>query len=1292
MADNTTYSDEEFLNLIRGAGEQSAPLSSTEDTSSLSDEEFLKVINAESAPAEPQTPFMQRFTQAYSPEEEATQRELPPGYFDDNITISSFPEINKYYQDIIGKSNVQLPVPTTQMYADLTPKGLAAIPVRDEEERQNLERQAQERRAVYEASPESRKSWWGEIAYKGAVVPPYAQDIATGAMDVGPLVDLYGVGKAAYIINEGFTRTGPKQIAELGAAGIDAATAYLLNYNPKFTEAVADNFVEINTGTDISDALLNEGAGLFTGIGGEVALTKGLTKIAPSVAEISRKLISSPVSKVSGDISSLAYKISQNPLYKKIAPFAGAASDMLIDFVSPVAKDVAWVGSKVLPSKEAAAGLGTAGIRTLRTEAGMTAATKSDADTLVYGPNSLYTKAFGGAPIGFGVSADDPEYEKVIDKRANILADSLSFGTGVQVLGRGSVFVARLMGKTVGVPLKFAIGFDPAVAQQDAIIDDIIETLVVGTDLAQTPAQRDALVLELADLVQMGKEIEFRVPLSQDAVLEVSSVLDTAAALIRGIEAKQAAGNTDDATQFGYDLIKRRAEGIRKGAMSDATKVQTSQKIGEFPKETLRTIEQAQDFYGGDREMRELLGDEQFVDMFKEGYLFQNRPLTVDAMTAEFQQQGLNAVEAEEAVMELIGREYDTVNDTIDASIRTDSSFLGRLQALSDASDIDILAPKTEAQTKIVDRAVDAFVQMSETSNRLFSEVKGGYVDAEALADALIDRISPEQFTQIKSVTDPYYSAFMGALVGDTPADVKANFVKWADANELDFAKLFTQVRPSLSFNINELTKAAQLTGNKVAGDTAIVLRKLRDYIDTEAINDLRKNTNDADVLDAADTAMDYYKNEFAPYWRTDDIKDPLSEIAHIYKRTVGRAGIRRETLLDKGREQVQRMFSPQNQAVGGKAVQLLRRPEAGGDPDVVLDLFVGDLFTRLEPKLLEKGKLADIDASALRKEIQSFAGLLKAEFPVQAAKLENLMDFLTTSKAKKEALLLRKEKAQKAFELAKDKVLKEELSSFFAKDLNLPVDDGYTAMASIFADKQRAEVTLKALKARAAKSNPLVLDGMKASYLNYLKGKEYINTLGVGNVPFQREKNLSDVRKDLLLGEIIWGKGSEFMVVLTEMLGEANVLQRSVKAKPVPTDSPTAFLLTQQQRLRSAVTQLFGPLSRTGSRVGNIGTRVLSSRLDPAAYAALNDSILSNPDLFINLLRKSVTKTGELNRRRAYQFLVHAGVYNEGEEKQFDKDFAQDDQTSLMETLEAGARATVDFMGGLVPDFLGGK
>lgn len=1157
------------------------------------------------APA-PEDDFESRFSRDFSLIEQS--RAFP-------TDIKDFAQINRHYNNIVGKGYVDLPSPNTEMYDDLrVSSGLLGLPtIANDQQREEFKRMAQERYQAYAQHPDATVSPLGEVVYKNRILPPYSQDLITGAMDVGLTpVDISGISSTAYPMYMGLTRTGPKAIAEVAAAGIDAASSYLFNYNPQLTEK-AQNLADIGTGESIVDSILNEGSGMFVGLGGSAALINRLPKTVPAIVN----------------------------LINKTGKMKGALT----------------AGAETLAAGAKAVGL----------EAGMTAATKSEADTLLIGKDAMLT---GGRiplmgiriPIIEGIEAapDSPEFEQVLSKRANILADSLSAAKVVEGTGKAAYFVSKLVGNSILQPIKFMVSAASTEAkQQDIIIKNIIEKLagVAKADFASTPEQYNAFVNEIADLIEQGANINIKIP--YDQVADVNADIDTMSALIRALEM----GDQNKATE----ILAARASALQRGQLQSGGQ-RTISASSTMAKEAKRAFEQTEELLGYDP--LALLRGRQMTDI--------DDFYSIVEMRDFFQKQGMDEVAARKKAVDVIEQEYRTLETAIDQKMRTDDSMFGRLEKLSQDAGIDLRSPARKSANELVDRLITASKVMDDKKNFLFNQVQGGKVDTDGLVDSLLDTIPESDLDNIVTVSDPYYSGLMKQLVGATKDEVKTNFAKWAADNKLDFAKLFTDVRPSLSYSISRLDNAAR-QGDIAASNTRDRLIKLRDYIDNDAIKYVEK-TGDVGVKKAAQDAMNYYKDKWAPYWKEGT---PLFEFGNLRRKTIDK-GIRKDEFSIEARGIIGKVLTEENQELGVKLIDLLKSPTGGGNALVVTDYIIGNVFKDLAPKIREQNGLSNVDLNEISAKLSPYAVFIEKKFPAEYKKITDLVDFLEASKAKKSDLLQKADEAKVQYQKAEQEVLQKTLRDFFETSLDTPVSSGYEAMKSVFNNNSRGVDLLQQLHQRS-RTDDMAKYGMQSAFLRWAKDKAFIKTTSIGDAGILSTANMSNMESGLSnmmnYARILFDDKPEFPNALQTILEETKVIQRSKTAKALPLESPSAALLEQQRKFNAGVTQIMGVLNRWSARFRNIASVALTKRFNEEKYLAIQDSLLSDPAAFIEAAKKVVDTSGKVSKENTFKFFVHVGIYREDEEsrKEFDSIYAEKEEDEEPSFLEGAARSARD-------------
>jgi len=138
----------------------------------------------------------------------------------------------------------------------------------------------------------------------------------------------------------------------------------------------------------------------------------------------------------------------------------------------------------------------------------------------------------------------------------------------------------------------------------------------------------------------------------------------------------------------------------------------------------------------------------------------------------------------------------------------------------------------------------------------------------------------------------------------ETEEQMRERVAKWADKNGLDYGTLFTDVRVSLSDSIGRMTAQNASAAEKGAAQTLI---KFKQWIDDDAIKHVQKTGDDATV-EAAEDALNYFKNDWAKYW---DDGSVLTDVGRLRRETLGR-GKQGPMFLDESRNLITDSLSNQ--------------------------------------------------------------------------------------------------------------------------------------------------------------------------------------------------------------------------------------------------------------------------------------------------------------------------------------------------------------------------------------------
>lgn len=941
-----------------------------------------------------------------------------------------------------------------------------------------------------------------------------------------------------------------------------------------------------------------------------------------------------------------------------------------------VAKGVIKIGNKIVKNLDEIPYVGTA-LKGLGFEIGAASSVSSDAGTLLIGDNALAKDlGFQGRIFkGLDVNEDSTKAEQELAKRMNILMDGMT-AAGVVT---GAISGLDFAGRTV-----YNLFFDPVAKagniskMEEEFVADLLDTLVnVGDD----PKKIEAARLKVAQLIKENKDLYVDMP--DDLAEDVAISLDTMSALERALKND----NTDEARNI---IIK--AQGVKKGALQNSQgnnnlNVTVAQPTDEFD----RVLTEAETNLGGS----------DAID--------QTRRALQDQGTAEVDDAALAVVKAEENI--------ENLNLRIVQELTEDPSMIGKVTDLEARTGFDIGSVKETSADNIVANLSKASEAMDNTKNQLFDAIEGGAVDYNDLISTL-KNLKPEQLDKAAAAM-PGNSQF-GALleqiklktkmvdgepVRETVEEMQERFATWATKNELDFARLFTDIRPGLVDSINSLE-----LGNAAEKGAAKTLIQFKKWIDEDAIKYLRENGDD-ETLEAAEEAMRYFKDEWAPFW---DDGSTLQQIGTLRRGTIerGKQGPRFE---DEARSLVKGTINDDNRSVAANMVKLLDRPEAGQSASDVTDFIIGDVLTTLSGKLDTVENMSDLGLNSVRQSLSRYSTLIRQNFGQEADRLDALVAKLGDNKLTKEQLQKELVEAKRLAKEAEERIYNIELNGFF-KANGVPNPNGYDTLAKIFNNQQSAD-QISGLMARA-EGNPIIEKGMQAAYARWFRNNilgSTTSTAGERTIKLGADMaNREGVKNALEYADIVFKNKPVFVEALDTLLAEAGMVQRSRASKAIPTGSGTAELTDQIAAVNRGITMVFGVLSRMGAKIRATAVGRLNQKFNSDNYFNMIDNLLSDPDEFIrvveNVVRtekskgsipirvpftkgkkipESVPGVGGvepvyyLDRGALYKMMVRAGVYREGnaeDERSFLEQMA-DIELELTKGVDAAVEQTEDML-----------
>tara|TARA_R110000787_G_scaffold579_9_gene2105 strand:- start:354 stop:3992 length:3639 start_codon:yes stop_codon:yes gene_type:complete len=866
-----------------------------------------------------------------------------------------------------------------------------------------------------------------------------------------------------------------------------------------------------------------------------------------------------------------------------------------------------------------------------------------NAGTLVVGENSLRSDmGFGkGTNLdGFPVNPESPAWKNEAAKRANILLDGLM----IAKLAEGTLEAVDASARLIYnlSPLANLTDLAKKSVREEMYVKNVLDVLSAGS---ATEEARKASSREIARLIKENQEIYVNMPKELAEDFKVS--VDTMTALERGLELG------DDA--LAANIIKS-ANKIKQGVVaspggSNLTELKVA-KPGQELESTLGNVEQT-------------LGGGQAIN---------------DANTA-LQNQGFNQVDTANTGLAVAQDNLANADAVFAQNLKNDPSIVGKVARLEKAVGINIGSVRELSADAIVQKLSQAAAIMGKTKDDLYNAIEGGDVDYSSMVETLLD-LRPQQLDAAMSATksgDQFGTLLEqtklrtnlvdGKPVQETVPEMKQRVSAWAQSKNLDFARLYTDIRPNLVESISRMEQ-----GSPEAQAAASTLIKFKQWIDTDALQHVM-NSGDPMAAEKAGQAFNYYKNEYAPFWRDGST---LEELDKLRTRTVAR-NMQPQRFADESRQNIKATIGDENREVSKNIVSLLSRVDGGGSSSDVLNMIKGDVLSKLYGKV--DGSGADLGLNDARSALSSYATLIDEAFPLEAAKLEELGRLLSDSKLTKEQLQGEVTRATRLAEEAKDAVYHRELSKFFAKE-GVPNPNGFDTMKKLFNNAQSAD-TLTSLVARA-EQDPVILDGMRAAYTRWLKSDVFSSTASAGGdrtLSQAKQVQLEDgVRTNMLdYGNILFKDIPEYIPALNTIMEEVGLVQRSRNSKSIPTGSGTAETNAKIVEVNRAVTLIFGPLSRKGARVRTVASGYIQKQADPVGYLSMIDRLNANPQEFVDAAQRVFDKEDsigmitlnvpggvgklQIHRDNLYQFMVRAGIYREGD---------PDDQRDLAERLAA--------------------
>jgi len=866
-------------------------------------------------------------------------------------------------------------------------------------------------------------------------------------------------------------------------------------------------------------------------------------------------------------------------------------------------------GSKLMRGTSAAVGA----------EVGATTASDSDDPSIAIGENAMF-------PIFEGVDLEDSEANDIIEGRLNLLADGLVAGGvvsgGTQVIGKGLGAAYQIAVQ----PLVRALRNNPAGLEDNAI--NLVMDQLGGAmkDYHRVDAAGKARIREqITDIIEENRTVLVNTLDSADEQFEMT--LDTMTALSRGLPEGEAS------------RLQQTLEGLR-----------TAQ-INRTGSATLEASNQpARQFQDTLQERVEEVG----------GATPESQRATMAGAADELAEQGRREVSEASQNVRAAEQALNARADDLIADLANDVELSEDIRRLADVTGTQIDTTRTTSRERILAGLRRGYEEMRRTKNDLYARLDSGPIDIGSLYDVMsevdLDELSRQAtdlrrsspLRNIAELLQPRMvpeggagtellppgvrpPAGSGRMRQETREEVIERVQNWfnRDPDMYNFGYFNNVIRPELSTLANDLYQRNQTLAGKAVRDIVAT-------IDNDMVDYVRQS--DPALADAADEAKRFYQEEFAPLFRD----GRLQEYANLYESTIGRTEtMGRVNYMSGSRGIVDQTMQSGDSAQIGQFVDALNRTEAGADPSPVAEYIVADSISSAADSLrASAGREAQIGSFV--NKLRQYSEVLRERFPDRATELDEFAARVQRLQGDREALQQTLDEAQQNLSSTLQRVRQGELRSFFRRNYGDVQDEALRDLATasdpeaafrrvILNKGNDATATIGAIMDRIedapAESQKAIRDGLETAYMRLLRDQFFGQTRESGDLRTVLARRMKESSEDIIplfnVGDEVFRDRPEVMDALrlmTDLTADTNL---SRNARPIATQSPTAYNMEAMTAANRLIYTFIGPLSRAGTRVRAGVSALLEAYAPDERAARIMDNIMADPDYFVRLSRR---------------------------------------------------------------------
>lgn len=935
-----------------------------------------------------------------------------------------------------------------------------------------------------------------------------------------------------------------------------------------------------------------------------------------------------------------------------------------------VAKAFTWAtkalkGSNVL-SKYAKILAGGSGL-----SLGMTAGTDPDASGIFLGDEAMFGSLQEAMPLlqGLNSDPDSPEYEQRLQNRINMLIEGGAIGGGINAGIKTLTGVTRLVYSMSIMNVVRVAGVGARTEAENSVIKEIAARLY-AVEGATNPIDRKRFMENLRDsIANNARTLE---NLDEDVWGVVGADQTTLNAFIQAVE---------QGDMVAAATTVNKARQLQQGAI--AKEGETALKADSVTGTVYRGLETGEDAFGG-----------------AEG---------VETATAAIQRTALDEVNAVQAAAETARRSADDAVAKFDEALATDPQLQAAVKGLETKTAIDLGASRADNVGGMIERVRSAYIKMKQEKDTLYKAIEGGDLDIDSMVDVL--RGLDEDALSFSSTLVTNKSTPLGKLmalaaepkkfkmVGEERVPLTADEIaekevqlreKLAsileESEASDYGSFFQNLRPGLA-QLKDQAYSLAYGGSSVspaartAGET---LQTFLDFVD----GDLAARANSEEVLEALNAAKTYDATVFAPTWRG-KADNPLRQIADSFDsdmqaRTGEGIGTVKRSADEVGFNQTAsnaiEAGLPQSY-YGEQLVKVLK--EQGGGAEDAYQYILSDVLGPINAAL-RSGSGEELSPLVLKEAtdtLAKYSRVIKTQFPELADRVRVLQDEILSGTGKSQKLSALADAAQVEADRVVEDVFKGRLKEFFSSQ-NLPKAQAQRVWDDIFKNFRNADTRLTPedigrfetfTSGVLASGDGVLINGLRSSYINAMKRNFFQNTETISGA---NKLSLAKVQSE---DAEQWYRGLQLVFreedgaspvadIMITMLARAGDETATATKTAIAINSTTANKKEALNALNSMTTMIFGPLSRTGARIGAAGRQFIGRRVNANLYEDLTDQLLADPIKFAEGLDRVIAEEfgatklpfykgrGSTELRSLYEAtvrsFVRAGMISEDDEK----------------------------------------